>query len=410
MSVQSPIRTVTDNLVYYYDTNNAKSYTGEPTTNIWSVQAGTNLNAFNSWDMPNGGTASITSAVSTAYGSWNGNRIWLVTVGSGTLVSYGSWRLCVDQPTAGSAYPSTRRLAAKIRMLTGSITNIGLHTGGGTGAYSAGDFSDIPEGSVPADCALKDGWKQMLSDASWSSTTVTHCVGIGLNNSGPYSFLVTEPMYYPSNHLIPYTPSSRSNVQGLLDLTNNYNTDLTNAGYTSTGNLILSSTNSNYISAGNGFANFTSGITCEFWAKFSSSAYTWERLMDFGTGQAANNIICCRYASSDSLWFEFYNGAGSSTMGFQATNAITNGSYAHYAFTANGTTAVIYKNGLPHTSTSTSALPTNTTRTNCWIGRSNWGADSYFTGYIPVTKIYNRALTQSEILQNFNSTRSRFGL
>jgi len=37
-------------------------------------------------------------------------------------------------------------------------------------------------------------------------------------------------------------------------------------------------------------------------------------------------------------------------------------------------------------------------------------AGSYFSGQIGVAKIYNRALTQQEILQNYNATRKRFGL
>jgi len=41
---------------------------------------------------------------------------------------------------------------------------------------------------------------------------------------------------------------------------------------------------------------------------------------------------------------------------------------------------------------------------------SNVGAASYFKGNIAQTSIYNRALSASEILQNFNATRARFGV
>ena len=37
-------------------------------------------------------------------------------------------------------------------------------------------------------------------------------------------------------------------------------------------------------------------------------------------------------------------------------------------------------------------------------------AGSYFSGQIGVTKIYNRTLSEQEILQNYNATRKRFGL
>ena len=42
------------------------------------------------------------------------------------------------------------------------------------------------------------------------------------------------------------------------------------------------------------------------------------------------------------------------------------------------------------------------------IGYRTFG--NYFLGQIGVTKIYNRALTEQEILQNFNATRFRYGI
>lgn len=42
-----------------------------------------------------------------------------------------------------------------------------------------------------------------------------------------------------------------------------------------------------------------------------------------------------------------------------------------------------------------------------WIGRGN---TNYLKGKFPMLLIYNRALTQSEVLQNFEATRARFGL
>jgi hypothetical protein len=203
---------------------------------------------------------------------------------------------------------------------------------------------------------------------------------------------------------------SRSVTSSLFDFTGNYNIDLTSAGYDSSGNLTFNAASSNYILAGTGFSNFTAGITGEFWAKFTASSYTWERLMDFGTGQGANNIIFCRYAGSNSLWLEIYNGSNTSLLGFQATDQITNGGFGHYVFTIDGSIARIYKNGVQVASSSTSVVPTVINRTNTYIGRSNWSADSYFQGSIPVARLYNRALTSTEIMNNYNASKGRFGL
>jgi hypothetical protein len=45
---------------------------------------------------------------------------------------------------------------------------------------------------------------------------------------------------------------------------------------------------------------------------------------------------------------------------------------------------------------------------NVLIGEANAG--QFFTGKISQASIYNRVLTAEEILQNFNSLKSRFGL
>ena len=50
---------------------------------------------------------------------------------------------------------------------------------------------------------------------------------------------------------------------------------------------------------------------------------------------------------------------------------------------------------------------TNSTNSTFNIGV---GFAGYFNGDIPQTLIYNRALTSSEVLQNYNATKSRFGL
>jgi hypothetical protein len=48
--------------------------------------------------------------------------------------------------------------------------------------------------------------------------------------------------------------------------------------------------------------------------------------------------------------------------------------------------------------------------TNLSIGYGKEGSNRYLNGQLSNIKIYNKALTQQEILQNYNATKSRFGL
>ena len=49
------------------------------------------------------------------------------------------------------------------------------------------------------------------------------------------------------------------------------------------------------------------------------------------------------------------------------------------------------------------------TSASLYLGWYGFGG-AYLSGSIAVTQIYNRALTQAEITQNYNATKTRFGL
>ncbi len=80
--------------------------------------------------------------------------------------------------------------------------------------------------------------------------------------------------------------------------------------------------------------------------------------------------------------------------------------------TYNGaTTILVYENGI-FTQTKTLAGTLNTTANAVTIGAANPTVYTgyYFTGSIAITQLYNRALSSSEIAQNYNATKARFGL
>jgi hypothetical protein len=53
---------------------------------------------------------------------------------------------------------------------------------------------------------------------------------------------------------------------------------------------------------------------------------------------------------------------------------------------------------------------TSTTLDDIELGRDNLGGARIYKGNIAIAQVYNRALTDTEILQNFNALRGRFGL
>jgi hypothetical protein len=73
---------------------------------------------------------------------------------------------------------------------------------------------------------------------------------------------------------------------------------------------------------------------------------------------------------------------------------------------ANGVTTM-YENAISRASFDYVGIGTSTVTNPLWIGR---GTDAYISGNFYSVKLYNRALSASEVLQNYNATRTRFGL
>ena len=82
----------------------------------------------------------------------------------------------------------------------------------------------------------------------------------------------------------------------------------------------------------------------------------------------------------------------------------------YITFTAEYTSpSKFYKNGvLNQTSSTTSTVSLNSTQTITIGARTN--TQLPFDGNIYLVKVYNRALSEQEIQQNYNATKSRFGL
>jgi hypothetical protein len=80
--------------------------------------------------------------------------------------------------------------------------------------------------------------------------------------------------------------------------------------------------------------------------------------------------------------------------------------WQHMVGVYDGTTLYLYRNGVVVGSAASTGNITNTTAT-LQIGRRD---TNYFTGRIPVAKIYNTALTANQVVQNFNALRGRYGI
>ena len=84
-------------------------------------------------------------------------------------------------------------------------------------------------------------------------------------------------------------------------------------------------------------------------------------------------------------------------------------SWNHITWTlASSGTWVAYINGLQMTSASSKGYPRSISRSNNYLGQSNWAANAYYNGSIKDFRMYNRVLSAVEVSTLFNATQTIF--
>jgi hypothetical protein len=183
---------------------------------------------------------------------------------------------------------------------------------------------------------------------------------------------------------------------------NNNNGTLTNGPTFSSangGSIVFDGTN-DYVDTGKTATQlgiYDANYTFDAWVY--PTDFTGDRTM-FGTdGQATRQGLHLVFRNGTIYQGHYAADFGAGTGNLNAWNNIC------YTYTQSSGAALIYKNGiLQGTGTIASFIGT----TNILIGR--WGGAQYFIGNGGIYKIYNRVLSASEILQNYNAQKSRFGL
>ena len=89
---------------------------------------------------------------------------------------------------------------------------------------------------------------------------------------------------------------------------------------------------------------------------------------------------------------------------------ISTGSYNNITVTYGNSTYYQYLNGTQTYTTSSATNSIYYVDNYIGIGRDASAASSFFTGNIGQVLIYNKALSSTEVLQNYNATKTRFGL
>jgi hypothetical protein len=362
---------------YGVATNNTPTrfYPGENTTNFVT----TNLETLS----PDGsGQSSVGTRTTIAP-----NHVRIVDVASNTRQSHLIYGL-----TASTIYT----VSIQFKKITGTPTFRFQLQG-----YSGSSYVNTIKFTSTAETGLEDieGWQT----AEWTFTLPSNCNALRIwwqdgadYTTYTHSFELKNPQLEAKSHVTPYVSGTRSSTASLIDLKRTTNIDVSNMSFDSTGQPEFDGTD-DVINTG----MFTSRnptyepLTIEAIVKSDTTANA--RMWLDATSNGTNQRLYCAlpYAGS------------SSPMGVQASgwsiSTPQNTDFHHIVITMNGTTCQLYLDGVAHSSKAYTSYGLQSIN----IG----GRNGYrWIGKIPVVKMHNKALTASEIKNNFNAYKNRFNI
>jgi hypothetical protein len=148
-------------------------------------------------------------------------------------------------------------------------------------------------------------------------------------------------------------------------------------------------------------------FTNNLWVKPSSSQTTYADIID-NNHRGDQNWVCQQNIDNLNQYaFVVFGSSGqvSSTGNFTLTSNI----WVNLTFTYDGDKVRGFNNGNLFATGNSLGTNINYVSQNFNLGR--WGnGGRNWNGQLSVVQIYNRALTQQEILQNYNATKGRYGL
>jgi hypothetical protein len=148
-----------------------------------------------------------------------------------------------------------------------------------------------------------------------------------------------------------------------------------------------------------------SNLSLEVWIRVNGVLDSNDRkVIHYDKTGTTNAVFQLRKGTTDrNLMYQVHDGSSWTTM--TDADAIYSDTWACFTITQQGTSAIMYKNGVQST-TATMGNLNWTNANNALIGYR--AAAEYWNGDIASLKIYNKALTAAEVLQNYNAQKNRF--
>jgi len=259
--------------------------------------------------------------------------------------------------------------------------------------------------------SLGDGWYH-----AWNTFTVQPTAALGYTGLWYYQYNVSDKLSIaavsitpgdtirPPQQIIP-SGTTRSATQGLLPIVGNSSINLSSVSFNSTAQIYFDGTDDVIPLSPSVIPS--NEITVEFICTNTNSGASTS-IIAGGAGQQDFNIHL-PWSDTNVYWD---CGRPFNRIAKATTSAERNGIH-HWVFTKNPSTGVmnIYLDGnLWHTGTGLTSTMPSLTQVSLGAYNAGGGPSLYYSGTIPVTKIYNREISAAEVKQNYNKYKTRFNL
>ena len=387
-----------ENLVFGYDLGDTKnSFRGEPTANSAVVD----MTAFTS---DNGCTITPTGEL------LQGQPVYRVYFPSGTLPRIRfNFAYTTGQQWNGSIY-------YKVVQSGDYMPQFFFRESGFGSSYASTSFNT-------------DGtWRRANLNYTFSSNGTSMFLLYRSNGAStqPVYIDFAMPQVELNSHATQFTAGTRSATQGLIDITGNSTIDLTNVSFDSNAQMTFDGT-SDKVELSEYLTNIdTSVLSLEFVFRTNIGTGTYQPLLGWHYGRVGHGYVCLGnftgHWGNESI--SFYNeGTGATPLSFAYTNGhsflgdtnyhhavivLQTGNYQIFVDGEEVTVNASFRNGSQSTVMQSNLFGYGTgPKVGIGVGSQTEG---YFNGRIPITKIYNRALTAKEIKANFNAIKGRFNI
>lgn len=406
MSASNGPSVVTSGLVFYCDMSNTKkSWLGKPTTNLyyavnnylngngnhWINSGGATYNDNDTSEQPPAestlpSTLRITSCKTTTVGNQQVG-MGITSVSPSTTYTMSVWLKTTHRVWQAGPYMRT------------NVNNNSIATFDYNGDTN---FLNWPTNKWIRLTAT--GTTQSNENGIYLSSYIGDIVGHKILY---YGFQVEQQSF-----ATPVVTGTRSNTQSIIDLTGNNTITASSLTYNSDNTFSFNGT-SDYIDTNYDLSwNNTNSATICFWCKPDQVS---KNVGIIGKGSDWEWQI---RQNGSSLGFVYWNSGGSHSNGptVELSGIFSANQWKHITVVWSNTAnqLYIYVNGsLISTSNWTDASINANKANSVKIGgyTYDWqGGGSYWSGNISAVKFYNRALSASEVKQNFSAARSRYGI